>query len=307
MLVVACGCGDVVPHHLPDGPPAPDAAADSAGNVDAPPPRCDPAKPFGAATALTELNTTSDDVTASLTANELQIVFASARAGGVGLTDIYIATRTSTSQPFGAPSLLAGVNTSGRDSRPILTADGLFLYAEYLATPSSSWDIVRATRASTAATFSAASAVATIDSAQNDTAPFVMPDHSAIYFVSNRSGNNELYVATGANGNFGAPSLVTGTNLSGASTEDYPALTPDQKTMYFASDRAGGAGGSDIWVATRQSVVTGFDSPVNLGALNTGGADSPAWVSPDGCVLYFNRNVGVAASNYDLYVATKPL
>lgn len=309
VLVLACACGDVKPNKLADAPPGPDSpAAIDAPMVDAPPPRCDPNRAFATATPVTELNSGMDDFTPSLSADELTVVFSSTRVGGSGSSDIYIATRTSRTAPFGAPSLVAGVNSTGNDSRPIITADGLALYLEHLPNPNSAWDVMKATRGSTSGQFGTPTQVVAIDTTSNEVAPFVMPDQSAIYFVSSRGGNNDIWTASGTAGAFGAPALASGTNLSGAPTEDYPTLTPDQLTMYFASDRPGGVGqGADIWVATRTSLVTGFGTPTNVTELNTTGPDAPGWISADNCVLYFSRNIGLAASNYQIFVAVKPL
>src|SRR5205085_7270378 len=110
--------------------------------------------------------------------DELTVVFASTRAGGPGSADIYIATRTSKTAAFGAPSLVAGVNTAGRESRPILSTDGLSLYAEYQPNPNSTWDIVKSTRASAAAQFSTPLSITSIDTTSNEVAPYVLPDNN---------------------------------------------------------------------------------------------------------------------------------
>ncbi|MDX2086563.1 MAG: hypothetical protein SFX73_01880 [Kofleriaceae bacterium] len=298
-----CGaCGDVkdLEPDAPrpsDGPPVDVAPADSSG------PRCDPNKPFGAPVAIPELASSANDYHASLSPDELQIMFASDRMGGTGMIDIFLSTRTSTSATFSAPALLAGVNTSGNDSRPITTADGLTLYAE--VTRGAGWHLASATRASTSVGFSALSDVSSLNSGTSEVAPFVLPDHSAVYFVSSRNGASELYRAARVDGAFMTPQLVEGTDLVGNGAKDYPALTPDELTMYFTSNRAGGSGGNDIWVMSRSSVVTAFGAPVNLGpTINTAETDSPSWVSADNCVLYLSRFGG---TNYDLFVATKPL
>ena len=304
---VVSGCGDVV-NHLADAPPVDDSKPIDGSSIDAPPPRCDPAKAFGSPVSITELNSVGDDSGLALSGDELTAVFASSRAGGVGGSDLYVSQRATRTAPWGAPSLLAGVNTTAQEGRPSLSADGLTLYAEFLLNANSTYDIVRATRASTANAFGAHAVVAGLNGAANDSQPWVLPDNSAVYFSSTRgvNGDADLYVASGAAGSFGAPTLVTGTSLQTTGTEGYPVVTQDQLNLYFRSDRPGG-GGFDIWFATRTSVAAGFGAPVNVSLLNTGVAESPTWVSADNCVLYFMRNIGTVASNTDLYVTTKPL
>lgn len=306
-LLASAACGDVKPNQLPDAPPAPDGATIDAAPADAPPPRCDPAKPFGAPVAFGQINTPAQEAFAWLTGDELTLLFSSTRAGGLGGWDIYIATRTTATEMFGAPALLAGVNTAGNERRPVMTADGLALYADTQVNPNSAVQISRATRASTAAAFGALSPIGGINTADSS-APFVVPDGSALYFSSNRvatSGYN-LYLATGAAGSFGTPALVSGTNLATASAEDVPVLTPDQLTLYFVSDRAGGSG-EDIWRATRANLAAGFGAPALVTELNTTANDVPTWVSSDGCLILFYREDGIAASNLNVYRAAKPL
>ncbi|MDQ3367669.1 MAG: hypothetical protein M3680_19785 [Myxococcota bacterium] len=268
--------------------------------------RCDPGKPFGAPTALAEINSAEDEHTPSLAPDELTIYFTSARPGGAGEGDMYLARRSSTTAPFGTPVRIEGVNTAGHDSRPILTGDGLTLYSE-VNIGTLEWDIASSTRSATSGAFTAPAPVPTLNSASVDVAPFVLPDHSAIYFASARSGDNEIYRAVRTTTGFGTPALVAGVNLPGTSQEDYPAVTPDELVMYFTSDRSGGGGGGpDLWRASRASASEPFGAPVPLTTLNTAGLETAGWVSADDCSLYFARGTA-AGRTFDLHVATRPL
>jgi hypothetical protein len=57
------------------------------------------------------------------------------------------------------------------------------------------------------------------------------------------------------------PSPINLTNTFSAS----PWLTADGLNMYFGSDRPGGYGRWDLWVATRGSTSETWGEPVNLG------------------------------------------
>jgi hypothetical protein len=57
--------------------------------------------------------------------------------------------------------------------------------------------------------------------------------------------------------------------------------------LFFHSDRPGGAGGLDIWVATRDG--EGWGQPVNLSAINTAGDESRPFVTEDGTELWLTR------------------
>jgi hypothetical protein len=56
--------------------------------------RADRASPFGTATHVAELSSSSDDWAAALSADGLTIYFSSNRAGGAGGLDVLYATRS---------------------------------------------------------------------------------------------------------------------------------------------------------------------------------------------------------------------
>jgi len=57
-----------------------------------------------------------------------------------------------------------------------------------------------------------------------------------------------------------------GTDINTGSSETTPFLAADDYTLYFASDRKGGEGGSDIWVSKRQDKTwKKWSNPINLG------------------------------------------
>ena len=69
----------------------------------------------------------------------------------------------------------------------------------------------------------------------------------------------------------------------------HPALSPDEKTLYFASDRSGGYGQTDIYKATILADGT-YGKPVNLGEkINTKGKEMFPFVSKN-YTLYFSSD-----------------
>ena len=232
----------------------------------------------------------SDDGTARLSADELTAYFYSDRAPGYR---IYSATRASRTDPFSTPQVVDGI-TSGAGGVlkfPTLTADALTIFFE--SDPGSIFHVMVATRSTVAAQFSASAPVAGVNAGPNDSEPFVLPDGSALYFISNRStsgGTTDLYrAARGTSGQFTTPTQVTTVNTP--STEYAPVLTPDELVLYYGSDRpdAPAKGGLDIWMAKRTSADAAFEPPVNVQELNTAGHEVPDWISPDRCRIYFDR------------------
>ena len=78
----------------------------------------------------------------------------------------------------------------------------------------------------------------------------------------------------------------------------HPALSADEKTLYFISDMPGGYGQTDIFkVAINQS---GFGNPVNLGwKINSPAKEFSPFV--DGEVLYFSSDKDGGMGGFDVY------
>jgi outer membrane protein OmpA-like peptidoglycan-associated protein len=81
----------------------------------------------------------------------------------------------------------------------------------------------------------------------------------------------------------------------------HPALSPDNKTLYFVSDMPGGLGETDIY----KSVWTGgsWGKPLNLGeSINTRGKEMFTYVDKDG-ILYFASNGHPGSGGLDIFAA----
>jgi tetratricopeptide (TPR) repeat protein len=90
-------------------------------------------------------------------------------------------------------------------------------------------------------------------------------------------------------------------NTSGVSNA-FPSLSEDGKTMYFASTRAGGRGGFDIYVSKLEG--TNWTDPQNLGAeVNTQGDEITPFV--DGNTLYFSSDWQIGFGGYDVFKAER--
>jgi WD40 repeat protein len=85
-------------------------------------------------------------------------------------------------------------------------------------------------------------------------------------------------------------------------------VSPDGRSLYFASNRPGGVGGAgnDIWVARRASRHSPWETPVNLGPIvNSDRDDGGPSVSADGRMLFFNSNRLGGQGAADLYVSRR--
>lgn len=83
-----------------------------------------------------------------------------------------------------------------------------------------------------------------------------------------------------------------------------PAFSADGRTLYFASNRAGGAGGLDLY-RTNMDKSGRFSRPVNMGRdINTPGDEMFPYVSPD-AKLYFSSDGHPGLGKLDIFVATR--
>ena len=101
------------------------------------------------------------------------------------------------------------------------------------------------------------------DMADTGTTP---PDEQRLVFNSDRSGDMDLWEAVWNGATLGAPVSLDALNSAGS--DEGATLTRDGLTIFFASNRPGGNGNLDLWVATRPSIDSEFSAPINLGGVN---------------------------------------
>jgi Tol biopolymer transport system component len=96
-----------------------------------------------------------------------------------------------------------------------------------------------------------------------------------------------------------------GPDINTSANEQCPLLSQNGKELIFVSNRSGGAGGLDLWVARSHNNRSDldWDTPVNLTALNTSADEfGPGWYEENGrTVLYFNSNRAHGSGAHDLY------
>ncbi len=79
------------------------------------------------------------------------------------------------------------------------------------------------------------------------------------------------------------------------------SYSPDQNTLYFVSDKPGGQGGHDIWVAKRDKKGR-WETAVNLGpTVNTTMDEAAVFMHPDGKTLYFSSEGHETMGGFDLF------
>jgi WD40-like Beta Propeller Repeat len=236
-----------------------------------------------------DLNTAFMDGCPIQSPDGLSLYMASNRAEGKGGLDIWVATREKTSDPWGAPvSLPEPINSTSDDFCPTPLHGGGLLFVSRRTDPGVTCGLgdIYFARESPAHGWSD-------------------PEHLA---CAPGGPNSALDDRTG-DMTFGPASPVT--ELNDAPANDVqPNVRKDGREIVFSSNRSGGAGGQDIWTATRGGEDEPWSAPVNVGgSVNTSLGESRPSFAWDAEQLLFGRagplgtgEGGTGAS--DIYVTT---
>ncbi|HUU20108.1 MAG TPA: LamG-like jellyroll fold domain-containing protein [Sedimentisphaerales bacterium] len=197
-----------------------------------------------------------------------------------------------TPTPFDEP-----VNSTGIEYFDCISADGLEIYIDKPVgggIGSNNWDLYVSTRETTNDPWSVpVSLGSTVNSSYIDGYSSLPSDGLELYFSGRRPGGygqQDIWVTTrdSKSADWGTP-VNLGTTINTSDYDWLPWITPDGLELYFSSNRPGGYGGSDIWVATRTSTNDEWEEPVNLGpVVNSTIDDCFPCLSPDGLVLFFS-------------------
>ncbi len=112
-----------------------------------------------------------------------------------------------------------------------------------------------------------------------------------------------LYTAKKQGQKYAEPILIeigSDTNAVG-----HPAISPDDKTLIFASDLVGNGsqGGKDLWYITYNKKARKWSEPVNLGPeINTPGDEMFPYIRDDG-TLFFSSNGHLGMGGLDIFMA----
>lgn len=275
----------------------------------------------------TALNTSALEGCAFVSRDGKMLWYASNRTGSRGLIDIYVSTRESTRDGWGAPvnanDLYQGdadINTTANEVCPTLARDGHTFYFVSGKPGGCGGEDIYVTRIRDDHGFDQPQNLGCqINSAGNEASPTLAQEPGegrVLYFSSNRAGgfsaeaagavtgDADIYMTEWHGGAFGAPVLVPAINS--ASNDLQPSITHNALEIFFNSNRPGGMGGNDLWSASRTKARDGWSAPYNLGAnVNSAGAENRPAISWDGATLYFGSDRAGGEGSSDLYFTTR--
>jgi len=264
---------------------------------------------FGEPTPVPSLNSASADWKPSITADGLNLYFASNRDHGANFCyhDIWVATRATKDEPWGSPRNLGPpVNTSYPDAHPSVSADGLELYFSDVWSALTSgcdsrpggygrgdlWVSKRTTRE--ADWGPPINLGPEVNSSDFDGIPHISADGLSLYFSSERAAGLgfDLYVTMRATKDdpWGPPAdLGAGVNTGAGEYVMYPFVSPDGLSLFFTGTRSS-EGRGDIFMSTRSSTTDSWGWPSRFAALNSSRNDEGLTFSVGDSTLYFVRS-----------------
>ena len=261
-----------------------------------------------------ELNSASSDGCPIQSPDGLSLYMASNRPRFAGDPrtdlDIWVAQRSSTDAPWGAPQNVGQpVNSTADDFCPTpVRAGGLFFVSRRVVAGSCGGaDIFFARRHPThgweAPRHLGCGADGGPNSALDEMGPsYVEAGGPSLYF----SRGPDIVVSEQLRAGVFGPAVPVGV-LNSTAQDIQPNVRHDGREIVFASNRGGPSafGAQDLWVATRDRVSEPWSDPVNLGpAVNTTASETRPSLSRDAETLHFGR-APAAGGPADIYVSTR--
>ncbi|MBW2522582.1 MAG: PD40 domain-containing protein [Deltaproteobacteria bacterium] len=133
----------------------------------------------------------------------------------------------------------------------------------------------------------------------DDDDPVFTADLLELYFNSDRSGNDDIFVSTRADPSnpWGAPSAATALNTTSGETN--PVISQDGLTIWFGSRRITPRG---IFVSTRSSRAQPWATPTEVAELNSSADDIPCAATADGLTIVIESQ---RDGGWNLYQSTR--
>ena len=208
------------------------------------------------------VNTASDETGPGLSVDGHLLFFRSTRPGGAGLGDVFLSKRANPKDDFGwgVPVALGpGVNTAAAEAGAEFlqsAEDGAANLYFNRAPPGGTADLYYAAITRDGETLGPAVLISELsDPIATDQGPTLRSDGREVFFFSTRPGGiggADLWTSTRRSVHDPwTPPVNVGAPLNSTAAEQQPSLSGGGLMLLFASSRAGGFGGTDIWMSTR--------------------------------------------------------
>lgn len=258
----------------------------------------------------THINSTFNDHSPLITADESKLIFTSTRENGskIGIDgnydeDIYISNKVGKNW-LPPVSIHEPINTKYNDATVGLSPDGqlLLIYngnrgngdIQYCSLDGDSWDFPK-------------NLPKEINSEYKETAACFSPDGNNLYFISDRPGGiggSDIYKSTLNKKGKWSEAINLGSTINSKFNEETVFMHPDGRTLYFSSEGHNTTGGYDVFVS--QMTEDGrWTEPENLGfPVNSPDDDLCFVISANGRRGYCSSIRPDSYGGFDIYQMT---
>ena len=141
--------------------------------------------------------------------------------------------------------------------------------------------------------------IKSINSSLHDAAVTLSTDGTLLFIYKNIGiGNGDLYLSKLSGNNWSVPIYQKGLNTD--KWDGSAAFFPDNNRIIFSSERKGGFGGKDLYMAEKIKDNT-WGNIVNLGnTINSSYDEDAPFISADGKILFFASNGKLSTGGYDI-------
>lgn len=220
---------------------------------------------------------------------------------GAGRMDVWIADWDfGNSMWISVTNAGPGVNTIHDELDPFVGEEGaLIVFARGDMGVPGSFDLFMSTWDITSSTWLPAMPLSILGqdlSNSDEMSPFLTAGEWRLYFASDALGSLDLWQSEfdPSGGVWLTPTLLLGDVNSAASADLDPMVSGGM--LYFASDRAGGVGLSDIWAS--ELVAGEWQTPTNVFWTNTPCDELDPFVTNDGDALYLSSNYSLTIGGF---------
>ncbi len=234
----------------------------------------------------------------SITGDGLALYFGSTRSGGAGQFDLWMSTRESPDDTWGAPTNLgSNVNTSAYEIDPSVSGDDLSLFfADSMPGLSGlrpgghgNGDLWVSTRESVHDAWGPAQNLGpVINTSFAEQTPYISGDSLTLYFASDRGGSLDIWMTTRqTKQDVWSEPVNLGSVVNSPSSDGSPCLSPDGLFLIFSSGRPPSRYW-DLWYSKRTAASLQWQEPILFADdINHAVQDWSPSILPDGSAFYF--------------------
>ncbi|MEO0311175.1 MAG: hypothetical protein RIQ89_832 [Bacteroidota bacterium] len=218
------------------------------------------ANTWSLALAMKEVNTFGNEGAPSLSADGQYLFFTACKEldgypggkKGYGSCDVFISKKSGSAWGV-ARNLELPINSSSWESQPSFSSDGRTLYFVRKVSDknkNTNLDILISSIDDSSRWSEPVSVSKNINTAGNESSVFIHPDNQTLYFASDGHpgmGGNDLFLSRKqADGSWSIP-INLGYPINSSDDENSLLVHPNGRLAYFASAKAGGFGGLDLY------------------------------------------------------------